>query len=371
MARPNRWPVVAALLLITMIVVAAPVEAGRDTSPVPVFVDTDSGVDDAFAVAYLLKERQANVVGFSTVFGSTTVANATRNLLTLFAAAGSSRPVAIGAAQPLVYQRVRTGAFVHGPDGFWFNQAPQNLDALPNDAPAAIAAAARANPATTFIALGPLTNFANAVERFPADLQGVRLVVLGGAQNGGNVTPNAEFNVYADPQAFERVLASGLRVELIPLDTFAQVQIDPERFGQRLNNRGGALGELLARMLAPYAQATTQGAGGPITIPDLAAAVYAVRDGIGTPESALVKVVSDGRYTRGETLIATLFSQKILLIATPEELSLLADQAFSTPGFDLNAALFAIQQREPDNAQVVLDIEERELVRLVERALLR
>lgn len=362
----------AAVVLATLVgaAFAGPTQANRQVPAGPLFVDTDMGVDDAVAVAYLLREPRAEVTGFTTVFGNASVDNVTRNLLTLLDAADEAYPVTIGAATPLVFPRHRTSAFVHGPDGFWFAQAPQDLSSLPTDAPAAIAAAAQANPGITFVALGPLTNFAQAVERFPEAMRGARLVALGGAQFGGNVTPVAEFNVYADPQAFAAVLASEMRVELITLDAFEQIQIDADRLAERLSRRGGAVGQLLAAILPLYAQATTQGAGGPITIPDLAAATYAVRASVGTPISSLVRVITDPTYTRGQTIIATTFSDKILLIGTSEELSSLADRAF-TPGFDLNAELAAIAAREPDNAQAVLEIDERQISRMLERALLR
>ncbi|HWQ12054.1 MAG TPA: nucleoside hydrolase, partial [Roseiflexaceae bacterium] len=151
------------------------------------FVDTDAGVDDAVAIAWLL--RAARVVGFSTVFGNSTVEDATRNLLTLLEAAGQRVPVAVGAAGPLAGERPRTATLIHGPDGFWGAQRRYDLCDLPHDAPAAIAAAARAHPGLTLVALGPLTNVALAAQRFPQELAGRRLVALGGAWRGGNTTP--------------------------------------------------------------------------------------------------------------------------------------------------------------------------------------
>ncbi len=370
MKRAARILALLVTLVVALVGAAIPAQAGRERPSGRLFVDTDIGVDDALAIAYLLREPHTNLVGFTTVFGNTTVDNATRNLLTVLDAAGKQYPITVGAAAPLVFPRHRTSAFVHGPDGFWFNQVPHNISALPTDAPAAIAAAARANPATTFIALGPLTNFAQAVQRFPDAMRGIRLVALGGARAGGNVTPVAEFNVYADPQAYEIVLSSDMRVELITMDAFDQIQIDVDRLAPLLNRRGGALGKLLARILPAYAQATTQGKGGPITIPDIAATTYALDGNLGTPISSLVKVITDGGYTRGETIIADVLSDKILVIASSEELSAMADQAFS-PGFNLDAELAAILQREPDNAQVVTEINERQMERLVERALTR
>lgn len=370
---PRPRPLLAVLLaaLLAMTAFAAPSAAGRRPVAGPLFVDTDIGVDDAVAIAWLLEQPGARVAGFTTVFGNTGVDNATRNLLTLLGAAGGQYPVTVGAAEPLALPRTRTGALVHGPDGLWFAQQPLDISGLPTDAPAALAAAARANPNLTIVALGPLTNIARAVQAYPADMAGVRLVALGGAQRGGNRTPVAEFNIYADPDALAVVLAGGMRVELLTLDAFGQVTVRTDRFVGRLAARGDAVGALLAQVYGAYVQA--QQLAGPSersAIPDAAAVVYALYPDLGSAQSALVKVVADDGLTRGETLIATDVASRLPVIAGDAELSALADQAF-TPGFDFNAALGAILAREPDNAQVVLDVNEGAMVRLVERGLLR
>jgi inosine-uridine nucleoside N-ribohydrolase len=346
--------------------------AGRNGQPaVAVFVDTDIGVDDAVAVAWLMEQPSARIVGFTTVAGNTSNQNAARNLLTLFGAAGRSYPVTVGAAAPLELPATRTGALIHGPDGLWFNQAPADISALPSDAPAALAAAARANPGLTIVALGPLTNIAQAVQQYPADMAGVHLVALGGAQRGGNATPVSEFNIFADPHALAVVLSGGMRVELVTLDAFDQLAVDVTRFPARLASRGGAMGQLLSRSLSGYfAVQQSAGATDEANLPDVAAVVYALFPQYGTGQSALVKVITANDVTRGQTIIASDLATRVPSIADDAELSNLADQAF-TPGFDLNAALGAILARQPDNATVVLDIDERIMERLLERMLVR
>ncbi len=369
MFRLNRMLSSLILLALVLSLGFTPLEAAPPNSTTSIFVDTDIGVDDAVAIAWLLKERSANIVGFSTVYGNSTAENATRNLLTLLATAQVQKPITIGANTPLVFPRFRTGALVHGPDGFWFAQQPFDISQLPTNAPAAIAAAARANPGLTILALGPLTNIAKAVQQYPADLAGVRLVALGGGTRG-NITPVAEYNIYSDPHALEVVLASQMRIELVTVDAFQQVTVDEERFIRRLAQRGGTVGQLLAAILPPYFDILTPNERGEIAIADAAAAIYAVRPDLGTPTSALVRTITDSSYARGQTVIATTFNQRISLIADPEEISQIADQAF-TPGFDLNAALLAILARQPDNAQVVLDVNGPAISRQLERVLTR
>ena len=78
----------------------------------------------------------------------------------------------------------------------------------------------------SIVCLGPLTNLAVAIQRdgkhLPALSKVKRIFVMGGCIHqpipGGNVTPHAEFNFYADPDAAQVVLQSGLPITLVPLD---------------------------------------------------------------------------------------------------------------------------------------------------------
>lgn len=321
------------------------------------FVDTDTGVDDAVALALLLRAPEAKIVGITTVAGNTTVENATNNVLSLLDVAKPSPaiPVTIGAAAPLQVPLTRVGAFVHGPDGLWFAGSQHNLDALNDDAPAAIAAAARANPGLVILALGPLTNIAEAAERFPADLANARIIALAGAKVGGNRTAVAETNAFIDPDALQQLLQHQLDVTLVTWDAWSKVTVDSVAF-PRLIAKAGALGQFLAGPLATYGQAQTQGAGGPMTIPDAVAALYALKPRPELATSALVEVVTDTGATRGQTIIAVTVPERISLIANDEEMSALADRVFSDPTFNQAEAIGAILQRRPDNAQVVLSL---------------
>jgi inosine-uridine nucleoside N-ribohydrolase len=339
------------------------------STPVPVFVDTDTGCDDALAIAWLLREPRARVVGFSTVFGNSSVQDTTRNLLTLLSALGEHLPVTLGATAPLTYPRTSSGALVHGPDGLWGAQAAHDLSELRQDAPGAIAAAARAHPGLTIIALGPLTNIARAVQAYPADLVDARLVILGGAYAGGNATPVAEFNIFADPHALDVVLGSPLHVELVTLDAFAQIQLDPATLGPQLAQEGGPAGQLLAQALMGYGAAQTQGAGGPIAIPDVAAVVYALYPELGTPAPAAVRVVLDGEYTRGQTIIATTFAHRVSLGLGASGVARLGESARDA-GFDLAAIIGMALERAAINAQAIMTLDAAAVIDRFESGLL-
>ncbi|NWF81740.1 MAG: nucleoside hydrolase [Chloroflexi bacterium] len=335
--------------------------------PMPVFIDTDAGCDDTLAIAWLLRRPEARVVGMSTVFGNSSVQNTTANLLTLLATMQCDVPVTMGASAPLVYPRTRAGALAHGPDGLWGAQLPQSLDSLPQGAPGAIAAAARAHPGLTVIAIGPLTNIARAVQAYPEDMAGVRLVALAGAHGAGTITPAAEFNAFADPHALAIVLDSQLQVELVTRDAFQALQLDL-MVAHRLEQEGGAPGRLLAQVLTRYARAISNRSG-PIALPDPVAVIYALHPDLGVALPATVRVVTEGELTRGQTIVALSEQHQAALALGASGVEHLASHATS-PDFDVADALRAASSRAPRNARVVLQIEAVAMAELFEEGLM-
>ena len=136
-------------------------------------IDADIGVDDAAAIAYLLDDpSQVEILGITTVAGNTTVENSASNALTLLETADRTDiPVIVGAAAPLVLPASHQGMFVHGPDGLWFTgfQFPQDISGLSTDATGFLCDNAAAD--VTLLALGPLTNLANAVQSCPDEMK--------------------------------------------------------------------------------------------------------------------------------------------------------------------------------------------------------
>ena len=109
----------------------------------------------------------------------------------------------------------------------------------------------KAKPHSITIAmLGPQTNLALALVQAPDITQGIKeVVVMGGAHfNGGNITPVAEFNLFADPHAAQVVLASGVKLTYLPLDVTHKILTSEPRLAQiaALNNQAGKLvGDIL------------------------------------------------------------------------------------------------------------------------------
>jgi pyrimidine-specific ribonucleoside hydrolase len=223
--------------------------------PIPVIVDCDPGIDDALALALLATGPEFDLRAVTTVRGNVTAELATRNAIRTLAAFGRPDvPVCEGAARPLVRENPPY-APIHGRNGIGDVELPA-VERETSAEPALAAFERVLEPAApgeiTVIALAPLTNLALLLAVRPdlADRIGL-LAVMGATIDRGNITPVAEFNTWADPEAAFRVLTEGeVPTRLFALAATRKAAID-ER--QRLQLAGwSAVGATLAEMILGY-----------------------------------------------------------------------------------------------------------------------
>lgn len=219
-----------------------------------IIIDTDPGQDDAVALLLALASPELDVLGVTAVAGNVPLSCTSRNARIVVELAGRRDvPVFAGATRPLVRAQV-TAEQVHGKTGLDGPQLPEpTIPLQQEDAVDFIVRTLRERPAgtVTLCALGPLTNLALALIRAP-DVAGRigEIVLMGGAHfEGGNTTPSAEYNIYADPHAAEIVIRSGAPVVMMPLDVTHQVLSTPARVAAiaQLGNRAG---EVVAQILS-------------------------------------------------------------------------------------------------------------------------
>ena len=174
--------------------------------PTRVIIDCDPGHDDAMALLLALASPELVLAAVTTVAGNQTLEKVTANAIRVLDVAGAHAiPVAAGADRALVHA-ARVGREVHGetgldgPELLAPSRAPEPLHAVE-----LLARLLRERP-HTLVGIGPLTNIALLLATHP-ELAGriERIVLMGGAVGLGNVTPSAEFNVWADPEAARRV----------------------------------------------------------------------------------------------------------------------------------------------------------------------
>ncbi len=247
----------------------------------PVFIDVDTGVDDALALVYLLASPDADVVGIASTGGNVALEQVCENNLGLLGLCGATGvPVSRGSAETLTGP-MRLPSKVHGPRGLGYADLPPAACRLTDyDAATAWVRAAHAFPGELIgVATGPSTNLALALRaepELPTLLR--RLVIMGGSyDHRGNTTPVAEWNISVDPEAAAEVLTGWSMKNPAPRQL-------PILCGLDLTRKVAMTPDHLARLAAAAGSTSASGA------------VMSVRDERGTRSTAsnpLIRVLED------------------------------------------------------------------------------
>jgi len=283
----------------------------------PILIDTDPGIDDALAILLAFGSPEVSVEAITTVAGNVEVDLATANAFRILEVARPERRprVARGAAAP-VAGPLLTAAHVHGEDGLGNLGGLREPDGRPrypkqsyavemlDGADLILETADRFAGRLVIVALGPLTNVALALRRNRGHLaRAARIVVMGGAVAvPGNVTAAAEFNMHVDPEAAAEVFASGLPIELVPLDVTRRVVLTKSDLAAALERRGGATARFVEDFTAHGFDFETRRGDGGMALHDPLAVGVAVDPSLVSLEPLHVAVECEGRLTRGMTV---------------------------------------------------------------------
>ena len=229
-----------------------------------IILDCDPGIDDALAIAFAHGHPGIDLVGITTVAGNVGLAKTTANALAVCEFIGAAgTPVTAGCAGPLLRPALDARQ-VHGDSGLGGAALPP-----PATGPATghavdyIIDTVGASPGEiTLVATGPLTNIALAVRREPRLADWVReFVIMGGSTGRGNVTPAAEYNIWADPEAAAAVFRAGWTVTMLGLDVTLRTGATVAVL-QRMSELGALGTELLRPALEQYRSVSEPGSRG-------------------------------------------------------------------------------------------------------------
>ncbi|MCS5421353.1 MULTISPECIES: nucleoside hydrolase [Psychrilyobacter] len=184
-----------------------------------IILDCDPGMDDALAVITGLADKNIEILGITTVAGNVELSHTTRNALNLLEYLNEDLDVYCGLDKPLK-RDLHTATEFHGETGMGDIELPNSSKGFSKRyAEFYLECAEKYPQEVELVAVGPLTNVAAALTKYPelkTLLKGI--TIMGGSLCGGNITPHAEFNIFVDPEAANIVFSSGLEVKMVGLD---------------------------------------------------------------------------------------------------------------------------------------------------------
>jgi inosine-uridine nucleoside N-ribohydrolase len=271
---------------------------------VPVILDTDPGHDDAIALLLALASPEIELLGVTTVAGNQTLEKTTTNALKVLEyVQRTDVPVHAGAPRPLV-REPWVAEFVHGETGL---DGPELPD--PETKPAAghavdfLARKLVEHDGVVLVPVGPLTNIGLLLAAHTGIEERIaKIVLMGGSIGEGNVTPAAEFNIWADPEAAQRVFTSRVDVTMIGLDVTHKALLYPDTVERmRGSSRVGKLVAELYDFYHAHHVRTYGWEGSPVH--DAVAVAHVIRDDLVHTEHRHVLVDTGPEPGRGRTYV--------------------------------------------------------------------
>ena len=268
-------------------------------TPQRILLDCDPGHDDAIALLLALASPELELLGVTTVAGNQTLEKTTANAIRVLDFVDRDDiPVAAGADRPLLREPF-VAAYVHGETGLdGPDLPPPQREPVPQHA---VDFLAERIEGTTLVAVGPLTNVALLLARYP-EARPQRIVIMGGAIGLGNVIPAAEFNIWADPEAAARVFASGIDLTMIGLEvTHAALLMGADAERLRASSRTGRMVAELYDFFHRF-HADTYGFGGS-PIHDAVAVAHVFRSDLVETKRCHVAIECYSELNRGRTVV--------------------------------------------------------------------
>ncbi len=182
-----------------------------------ILIDCDPGHDDMLAIMVALANKdKLNLLGITTVGGNQTVEKLTQNTLNILSFLNENVPVCSGSCKPLIKElNIGVGHEMHGESGLGGYDLEKSslkveeanvVDFLRDKI-------LSAKEKVTIVATAPLTNIAKLLLAYPEISEKIEMIsLMGGSLESGNITPHAEFNIWADPEAAKIVFDSKIKI---------------------------------------------------------------------------------------------------------------------------------------------------------------
>lgn len=270
----------------------------------PVIIDCDPGTDDTIALVMALTAEELDVKAVTTVAGNQTAVKTLNNALKIVSYLEKKVPVTGGADKPIMRPLV-TAVHAHGETGLGDVVLPEpNIEPLAQKAWDLVYETCIVKGENIhMITLGPLTNVAIALIRYPEIKKGItKITIMGGSASYGNDTPAAEYNIFADPEAAKIVFESGIPITMVGLDCTHQAILFQDEIDNMSRQKG--TGAALAQEMMNYIYQFSRKFGFPGAVMHDPSAVVAVIDpGLIETKPCYVVVETRGEHTVGKTVV--------------------------------------------------------------------
>jgi inosine-uridine nucleoside N-ribohydrolase len=275
------------------------------SKPLRVIIDSDPGVDDAVGILLALRSPELQVEAITAVAGNVPLELTLPNALRLVEIAGRTNiPIAGGASHPLT-RRLVTARYAHGNNGLAGVDFPApTIKPSHESANETLRRIIRANPGEiTIAAIGPLTNIAILLRSDPEIAPLIRgIAIMGGSLSGGNITPSAEFNFYADPEAARVVFDANLPLTMVGLDVTRKVLLTEDHV-KLLEASRDAAGQAAGKIMRATIERVRKGSGSPtVAMHDPLTIAWLIDPGILTLRDHYVEIETSGEWTAGESV---------------------------------------------------------------------
>lgn len=295
-------------------------------SKIPVIIDTDPGIDDFLAIMLAKSSAKLDIRAITAVCGNQTLEKTSKNALDIANLLDINVAVAKGAQTPLD-RELYTAGDVHGENGIgniYLEASSKEFDNryawdLIYDE------AKKENGNLEIIAIGPLTNIAIAVLKYPELVNMVkRLTIMGGSAGSGNRTEHAEFNIWADPLAADIVFKSGFNMVMVGLDVTRKTLLSEENIEEIKAVKSehiDIIGSLLDEMFKRYKKLGNPG----VVIHDALAVAYVIDESCLELKNCQVSIESRDEIRIGKTIVDLEGKDKNVAVAFEVDFNLFKD----------------------------------------------
>ena len=281
----------------------------------PLIIDCDPGTDDAIAILMMLGCPDFDVIGICPVNGNKPLEVTEKNALRLCEVAGRTDiPVLRGAPKGLLVP-LRTAGDIHGSNGFGGVELPEPLKKTEDEYAWDFIhrKAVELGGGLEIMAIGPLTNIAVALLKYP-DLPRLirKITVMGGAFSGGNMTPAAEFNIWVDPHGAKIVFDSGIDIAMMGLDICMTAYMTAEELERIVP--GCPATDFARKVISQSVEFAAQYGGEGAVMCDATAAFHLIDpEGMET-ERVHIDVETRGTLTEGATIATRDFTEHVVCV---------------------------------------------------------